>query len=129
MIIVTAAIIEKNGLIMAARRKPGLHMAGFWEFPGGKLEEGEQPQACLQRELLEELGITSHIGELLGESLYHYPDKTVLLLGYFTSHVSGDFRLLDHDEIRWLNPADLKDLDWAPADIPLVEMLMSLKGY
>lgn len=125
MIKVTAAIIEKDGLILAAKRKAGLHLAGYWEFPGGKLEEGEQPRECLQRELKEEFGIDTTIGDCIGESIYHYSDKSICLIGYLTSHTGGEFVLTDHDEIQWLKPEYLKTLKWAPADIPLVDELLS----
>lgn len=123
LITVTAAIIEKDGLYLAARRRKGLHLAGFWEFPGGKLEQGERPEACLQRELYEELGIQAEICRLIGESVYEYPEKKIRLLGFLTRHTGGSFFLTDHDEIRWLPPDKLSALQWAPADIPLVELL------
>lgn len=125
MITVTAAIIIKDGLILAARRKSGLHLAGFWEFPGGKLEKDEAPQTCLARELYEELGIEVEIGRFIGESLFEYPEKTIRLLGYITTHTGGDFTLIDHDEIKWLPPNLLSTLQWAPADIPLIEALLN----
>ncbi len=123
MITVTAAIIVKDGLILAARRKVGLHLAGFWEFPGGKLEEGEQPEECLQRELFEEFSIEAEIGSFVGESVYKYHEKTIRLLGFLTTHTGGEFTLTDHDEIQWLTITQLPRLQWAPADIPLVEIL------
>lgn len=127
MLTVTAAIIEKDGLILAARRREGLHLAGYWEFPGGKLEDGEQPGECLQRELEEEFGIQSKVTEYLSESIFEYPDKTIRLLGYLTTHTGGDFTLTDHDEIRWLRPDELQALTWAPADIPLIDELLDRK--
>ncbi|WP_136809596.1 NUDIX domain-containing protein [Desulfosediminicola flagellatus] len=127
MITVTAAIIEKDGLILAAKRKEGLHLAGYWEFPGGKLEDGEQPEECLQRELKEELGIDSVITAYLGESIFHYHGKSIRLLGYLTTHTGGEFTLTDHDEIRWLPPTELNSLTWAPADIPLIDELLDRK--
>jgi mutator protein MutT len=127
LITVTAAIIQKNDLVLSARRKEGLHLAGYWEFPGGKLEDGEQPEECLRRELLEEFGIESEIGACIGESIYHYESKTIRLLGFLTTHVDGEFSLTDHDEIRWLKPDELKELQWAPADVPLVDELIARK--
>ena len=79
---VTAAVIIADNQVLAARRKAGSHLAGFWEFPGGKIEAGETPEVCLQRELKEELGITSKIGRFLGESLYDYDVKIVRLMAY-----------------------------------------------
>jgi mutator protein MutT len=123
LILVTAAIIEKEGLILAARRGEGKHLAGFWEFPGGKLEEGESPETCLARELSEELGVMVKIGAFFGESVFDYGDKVVKLLAYRVSHLGGEFRPVDHDQLAWLPVDELQTLKWAPADIPLVEKL------
>jgi 8-oxo-dGTP diphosphatase len=119
---VVAAIIEKDNKIFAARRKPGLHLAGYWEFPGGKLEPGETPEQCLLRELKEELCIAARIGRYVGESLYDYGNKVVRLLAYQVEHVEGEFQLIDHDELCWLEIEEMTGLEWAPADIPLVEI-------
>ena len=123
MLRVTAAVIARGGLIMAARKRAGLHLAGYWEFPGGKIEPDETPEECLCRELWEEFGVRCEIGTFLGESTYSYGHNVVNLLGYFAIHREGVFRLTDHDAIRWLPPPALTGLRWAPADIPLVEKL------
>ncbi|MBT7951038.1 MAG: NUDIX domain-containing protein [Gammaproteobacteria bacterium] len=121
MIDVTAAIISKADKVLAARRRPGIHLAGYWEFPGGKLELGETPRECLLRELAEEFSITVNIGAFVGESVYDYGTKIVRLLAYQVEHVTGDFQLSDHDEIRWLSLNELDALKWAPADVSLIE--------
>ena len=118
---VTAAVIIADNHVLAARRKAGSHLAGFWEFPGGKIEAGETPEACLQRELKEELGITSKIGRFLGESLYDYDVKVVRLMAYKVEQFEGDFQLISHDELRWLQVSELGSVKWAPADIPLLD--------
>ncbi|WP_279250870.1 NUDIX domain-containing protein [Candidatus Marimicrobium litorale] len=118
---VTAAVIVKDSKVLAARRAPGKHLEGYWEFPGGKLEENETPERCLERELVEELSISSRVGAYIGESVYDYGEKVVRLLGYEVEHTAGKFELVDHDEIRWLEIDQLADVKWAPADIPLVE--------
>jgi mutator protein MutT len=123
MITVTAAIIEKNGLILAARRKPGVHLAGYWEFPGGKREDGETSEECLARELREEFDIKCAVGEFFGESIYDYGTKVIRLLGYRVLHLHGTFKCRDHDQISWLPAGELSSLTWAPADIPLVVQL------
>jgi 8-oxo-dGTP diphosphatase len=125
LIPVTAAIIEKEGRILAARRAQDMHLAGFWEFPGGKLEEGESPEECLARELHEELGVVVRVEAFFAESVYDYGDKIVRLLAYRVSHVSGEFRLVDHDKLVWLSADELHTLLWAPADIPLVKKLQA----
>ncbi|MFT4926381.1 MAG: mutator protein MutT [Phenylobacterium sp.] len=125
MIDVAAAIIEKQGpdgtLVLAARRKAGAHMAGFWEFPGGKIEANETAQQCLVRELAEELTITASVGEMIGQSIHHYDTVSVRLLAYRAVQVAGEIELIDHDKLIWLAPEALDQLNWAAADIPLVK--------
>lgn len=123
---VTAAIIVKDHKIFAARRKVGAHLAGFWEFPGGKLEAGETPEQCLARELHEEFRIVTRVGAYVGESIYDYGSKVVRLMAYEAEHLSGDFELIDHDELRWLALDELNSVEWAPADIPLVEQYQAM---
>ena len=118
---VTAAVIVKDSKVLAARRGPGKHLEGYWEFPGGKLEENETPEGCLERELTEEFSISSRVGAYIGDSVYDYGEKIIHLLGYEVEHIAGDFKLVDHDELRWLEIDQLADMKWAPADIPLVE--------
>lgn len=118
---VTAALIVKDGRILAARRAPGKHLAGYWEFPGGKLEPNETPESCLERELAEEFSISTRVHSFIGESVHDYGEKVVRLLGYEVEHTAGDFELVDHDELRWLGMDELYEVEWAPADIPLVE--------
>jgi len=126
LITVTAGIIQKNGLILAARKRTGLPLAGYWEFPGGKQEEGETPENCLQRELMEEFSIQCRIGPFLGESVHDDGKKVVRLLGYHVKHASGSFKLTDHDKIRWLSAEELFTVNWAPADIPLVKKIKNI---
>ncbi len=126
MIEVTAAIIEKDARVLVAKRKQGSHLAGYWEFPGGKLESDESPEECLARELQEEFHITTKIGSFLGESVYHYEAKSIRLLAYLVEHISGEFTLNDYDEIRWLALEDMDGLQWAPADIPLVDQYRAI---
>lgn len=117
---VTAAVIRKNGNILAVRRGPGKHLAGHWEFPGGKPEENESPESCLARELSGEFSIRTKVGAYIGESVYDYGEKVVHLQGYEVEHTGGVFELVDHDELRWLNIDQLTDVKWAPADLSLV---------
>lgn len=123
MIRVTAAVIERDGRILIAKRPAGDRLAGLWEFPGGKIEEGEDPRVCLARELHEEFGITAEIGEFLVSHVHRYPHVEIELLSYRARHVAGDFDLRDHDEVRWVLPEEMDEYSFAPADLPTVELL------
>ena len=120
---VAAAVIVDQGRILAARRRTGLELAGYWEFPGGKVEPGETRQQCLIRELLEELGVSCRIGTYLGQSFFDYGTKRVRLHAYLARVVEGTFSPVDHDQLLWLPPQQLSSLPWAPADIPLLDLV------
>jgi 8-oxo-dGTP diphosphatase len=120
---VTAAIIEKDGKILIARRAPGQKQAGKWEFPGGKIEPGETAPVCLMRELKEELGIATEIGNKMGESIYHYEHGAIRLIAFKAVWLSGQIRLSVHDEYAWVKPDELLTYDLAPADIPIIREL------
>jgi 8-oxo-dGTP diphosphatase len=122
-VVVAAAVVEQNGKILAARRKKGAHLAGHWEFPGGKLESGESPEECLVRELEEECGVTVAPGRILEVVFHRYEEKAVLLLFYDCALVEGEPRPLDCDEVLWVARDELTSLDWAPADIDFVARL------
>jgi 8-oxo-dGTP diphosphatase len=123
--IVIVAVIEQGGSILIARRKQGKQHPGRWEFPGGTLEDGETPEQCLKRELEEELAISTEVGSLycIGEHKYS-PDFSIRLLAYRTTVKSDAFSLNDHEEIRWVKPADLSEYDFPEADRPIVEKLI-----
>ena len=121
---VTAAILKKEDKILIAQRKEGDNLAGKWEFPGGKIEEGESPEVCLQRELQEEFGIQTRIGDFICESEYQYPHIHIRLLAYQAFYISGDFELHDHAAIEWITLQEMNNYDFAPADIPIVEVLV-----
>lgn len=122
---VTAAIIERNGKILIAKRKKDKHLGGKWEFPGGKIENHETPEECLKRELKEEFGITIKIGSFIGESLFDYGDRKIRLIGYRVKYIFGEFRLNAHEEIKWVFPGDFNKFDFADADVPLIEKIIS----
>lgn len=103
-------------------------MADKWEFPGGKLEEGETLENCLRREMREEFGIDVAVGPLVGRSRHAYPHGEVDLTAYRVTHLSGDFQLHDHEEIRWVCPADLMTYDFSAADIPIAGILARQGG-
>lgn len=120
---VTAALIKSDGKYLVGKRKINKSLGGKWEFPGGKLENNETPQECLRRELTEEFGIKTIIGSYVGESQYDYSFGSIRLIAYEVEYISGEFQLIDHDEIKWVSPKNLSDFDLAPADIPLLKYL------
>lgn len=122
-ILVVAALLVVDGKILLARRRPGKSLAGFWEFPGGKIENGESPEEALERELREEFSIETRTGKLLGTNRHHYPDFQIELSAYWSELLSGEFRLTDHDEVRWVAPQELSQFRLAPADVPFVAMI------
>ncbi|HWR09980.1 8-oxo-dGTP diphosphatase MutT [Sporomusa sp.] len=123
MIEVTAALIRRGNRILIARRPANDHLAGLWEFPGGKIEPGEAPEECLRREILEELSIEIKVGRYFTESTYKYPQKSVHLLAFWAELTGGEVQALFHDEVKWVTFAELSNLNFAPADIPIVERL------
>ena len=118
---VVAAAILRDGRVFCARRGPGMRHAGRWELPGGKVESGEGDPDALRRELVEELGVQVTVGALLAENLHSYPSATVRLVAYACAlEGAGEPELREHDEARWLAPEQLRDVDWADADVPLL---------
>ena len=125
MKIVTAAIIRKENKILVARRAPGEKLAGFWEFPGGKLEEGETLQECLERELEEEFGITTKSGRELTSSIYEYEHGAFKIVAIESEIISGSLDLRVHDEVNWIAIEKLLDIELLPADIAIASYLIS----
>ncbi|MDP2915343.1 MAG: (deoxy)nucleoside triphosphate pyrophosphohydrolase [Candidatus Aminicenantes bacterium] len=121
---VTAAVIEKDGAVLIARRKKTDRFGGVWEFPGGKLEPGEIPEDGLRRELKEELGVETSVGPFLGGFPYVSAHFAIELLAFRVIILGGEIVLNDHDEIRWVRTADLGDFDFAKPDLPLVGLLL-----
>lgn len=118
---VTAAIIIQGNRVLLTRRGPTEKLAGLWEFPGGKVEDGESLAECLQRELHEELGVLAEIGEVMAESEYHYDHGSILLIGLYASLLSNQLKLTVHDEAEWVPISDILAYQLAPADIPLAK--------
>src|ERR1043165_5515567 len=92
-------VIWKEGQVFIARRKSGKSLAGFWEFPGGKLEENEEPESALLRELSEELGMQVKINKFLDSKIHHYESFSIELIAYTCEFVSASYHLTDHEEI------------------------------
>lgn len=123
---VTCAIIEKDGLILAAKRSGLMNMPYKWEFPGGKIKKGETKEACLKREILEEMNLTVSIIKSLSPSTHQYPDIMVTLYPFICKIESGSLSLSEHSDVIWLTPDALPDLEWADADIPIVQSVVHL---
>ena len=121
---VVAAIIEnENNEILCALRSPDMILPNQWEFPGGKVEQGEMPEEALKRELVEELKIETEIGNYIETSIYEYPNVTVKLMAYFATVISGEIKLSVHDEAKWISISEVENFKFAPADIPFIEKL------
>lgn len=121
---VTAAVIIEGERLLVTRRPPGDKLEGLWELPGGKVEPGESPEECLQRELEEELDMQSEIGELLATTVHHYSHGSFELLAFRTRRTSS-YRLRAHDRAEWILPSELGEHPLAPADVSLIEWLQS----
>jgi len=121
---VAAAIIKSGESVLIAQRKKTDQVPLKWEFPGGKIEEGESPEECLKREIKEELNIDISVHKYFGSSTYAYEHGTIELLAYFASYdFNQEIKLLSHAAVKWVEIAALDMFDFAPADIPIVNKL------
>lgn len=121
---VTAALIQDQaGRYLITRRVAGSHLAGLWEFPGGKREPGETLEGCLRRELGEELGADFTVGEKIETVTWRYPDRTIVLHFYRCRLERGRIEPREHQAHAWVEPARLVDYDFPPADRALIERL------
>ena len=123
-IVVTAAVIERDGRFLVTRRQQGVHLEGFWEFPGGKCEPGESLSACLGRELDEELAVGCAVGDEVFAVTHHYPERSVEL-HFLECEIAGEPRPQLGQEMRWVTRAELKELPFPPADEELIRTLVS----
>ena len=119
---VVAAVIRHEGRIFATQRGYG-EWKDWWEFPGGKIEPGESAEEALRREIREELGCEIAVGELLTTIEYDYRTFHLSMECYWCTLVTSEPHLLEHEDARWLLPADLPTLRWLPADISLIRQL------
>jgi 8-oxo-dGTP diphosphatase len=125
MVRVVAGVVVEEGRVMVTRRGPHVRLAGLWEFPGGKVEAGEDDQTALARELWEELQIRVEVGECVGENIHTEERGPFCLVAYRVTIVEGRPVLSEHDDIQWMDPTRLHELNWAPADLPLLEKVTS----
>lgn len=122
---VVAAIIENNEEeILCALRSPDMSIPNMWEFPGGKVEEGEGLQSALEREIKEELSCEIKAGEVFNDHTHEYEKFIIRLTALKAKLIKGEPAASEHSKIVWLNRENLMSLVWAPADIPAVEQLM-----
>jgi 8-oxo-dGTP diphosphatase len=131
-VLVAAGVILERGAVLLSRRKQGTHLSGLWEFPGGKVEAGEDPRDALRRELAEELGIDTEVGEILDVTFHRYEDaeKAVLLLFFEATRRPGSLepRALDVAEVKWAGPEDLDPATFPPADVAVLTKVRARLG-
>ena len=118
---VACALIERDGFLLAVQRSSSMSLPLKWEFPGGKIEPGESPAECLRREILEELALEVEVGEALACVAHDYPEFSVVLYPLRCRIAAGEPTLAEHAAARWLAPAELGSVDWAAADLPVLE--------
>ncbi len=121
--VVIAAIVEREGLILVAQRVAGTHLAGYWEFPGGKLEPSENHRQCLEREMKEELDATVEVGPLIHSTSFAYPKRTVEL-HFYNCVLTNEPTPLLGQQLRWVSRPELETLQLPPADLELVRLLV-----
>ncbi len=130
--IVAAGIVVERGNILLSRRKKGTHLAGRWEFPGGKVEPGEDPRAALRRELEEELGILVEVGEIADVTFHRYEDadKAVLLLFFHAVREPGspEPQAIDVAEVKWAGVEALDPAEFPPADVAVLAKVRAFLG-
>ncbi|RJS63027.1 (deoxy)nucleoside triphosphate pyrophosphohydrolase [Priestia filamentosa] len=120
---VVAAIIKDKDKILIAKRNSKDHLAGKWEFPGGKIEPDETPEECLAREIREELRVDIEIGSFYDDNIYGSKDQAIHLLFYWAEVMNGEVTAVVHDDVKWITIKELARFDFAPADIPIVKRL------
>jgi mutator protein MutT len=123
-VVVVAAIIEQQGRFLLTQRQAGTHLEHHWEFPGGKLEAGETHHEALVRELNEELGVNTTVGELALSTIHAYPERTVAL-HFYRCAMDGEPRAMLGQAMRWVPRGELESLQLPPADAELIRLLTS----
>lgn len=120
---VALALVWRGERLLVTRRPPGVHLAGCWEFPGGKLRAGESPERAAEREVLEEVGVACAARTRRAPLEYAYPERRVKLWPIDCDYVSGEAQPLEVAELAWMHPRELDSLTFPPANAPLLAEL------
>ena len=120
---VTAGLLWQNGMVMITKRPEGSHLAGFWEFPGGKQEVGETLEECLEREIKEELGVEVRAEKLLLTVAHEYENRIISLYLFQCTHLGGELKPLGWEDMRWVYPEDLPQYRFPSPDEKIIERL------
>lgn len=123
MVKVTAAIIEREGQVLLAQRREDLIRGLEWELPGGKMKEGETPEACLTRELKEELSVNTRVIGFFASNTHRYPEETVKVLAYKVDLEDEDFKLTAHEQVAWVSLDKIGEYNLVEADKPIINKL------
>ena len=123
---VVGAAIIKEDKVLVMQRSNQMTLPGMWEFPGGKVEANETEQEALIREIKEELSVTINILDYINEASYDYEFGTVQLKVYTAEIISGQITLEEHSDGKWVTADELKNIDWAPVDIPAAKALVKI---
>lgn len=124
---VTCAIILKDEKILVAQRSEKMKLPLKWEFPGGKLEFNESEIDCIKREIKEEININIEVLQKLSNNTHDYDTFKINLIPFFVEYISGEIKLAEHKDYKLLNRSELLNLDWAEADLPIVEEFLKLE--
>lgn len=124
---VTCAIIVKDDKILVAQRSESMKLPLKWEFPGGKVEENEDEIECIKREIKEEINIEIEVVKKLSSSIYDYGTFKINLIPFIANHISGEIKLSEHKDYKLLDKNELLNLDWAEADLPIVDEFLKLE--
>ena len=125
---VAVGVIKRNKEIFVAKRHNEQHQGGKWEFPGGKPEKCESNEEAIRRELMEELGVKTLVGELITNYNHKFLGNVYELWFYKTKIISGKIRLNAHDKLAWIDPNDYSKFKLLPGDIPVLEKILSKRG-
>jgi len=121
-VIVVAAVVEQDGRFLVTRRQKGVHLEGLWEFPGGKVDAGERHEDALVREMREELDTGVDVGQVVFSITHHYDERSVTLF-FYACRLTGTPTPLLGQEMRWVTRAELRSLEFPPADEELIRLL------